>query len=123
MTPHGWSVFTRRSQYTYAQNIPSAPWAKLKMPDVEYVTTSPQAAMANTAPVTRPLMSRFTRCAPDSRRVGAVLRGDPVGVPLGCRHPVGLEVLDQVLGVAVEAAAGRNDRVPLGAVELQQESA
>ena len=29
-----------------AANIPIAPWAKLKMPEVVYVTTSPLAATA-----------------------------------------------------------------------------
>ena len=33
-------------QYTNAPNMPIAPWAKLKMPDVVYVTTSPDAATA-----------------------------------------------------------------------------
>ena len=56
-----WLSLTRRSQYTYAHSIPSAPCAKLKTPDVEYVTTSPLAAIANTAPVIRPLISRFMR--------------------------------------------------------------
>ena len=37
---------TRSSQYTNAMNIPMAPWAKLKMPDVVYVTTMPDAAIA-----------------------------------------------------------------------------
>ena len=37
---------TRSSQYTNAMNIPMAPWAKLKMPDVVYVTTMPEAAIA-----------------------------------------------------------------------------
>ena len=32
-TGQPWS--TRTSQYANAQNIPMAPWAKLKMPDVE----------------------------------------------------------------------------------------
>ena len=36
----------RSSQYTKARNIPMAPWAKLKTPDVMYVTTSPVAEMA-----------------------------------------------------------------------------
>jgi hypothetical protein len=33
-------------QYRNAATIPMAPWAKLKTPDVVYVTTSPLAAMA-----------------------------------------------------------------------------
>ncbi len=42
----GMPRLTRSSQYTNAMNIPMAPWAKLKMPDVVYVTTMPDAAMA-----------------------------------------------------------------------------
>ena len=37
-------------QNTYARNIPIAPWAKLKMPEVVYVTTRPVAATAYTEP-------------------------------------------------------------------------
>ena len=37
---------TRSSQYTNAMNMPMAPWAKLKIPDVVYVTTMPEAAIA-----------------------------------------------------------------------------
>ena len=37
-------ALTFSSQYTYVRNIPIAPWAKLKMPDVVYVTTRPDAA-------------------------------------------------------------------------------
>ena len=37
---------TRNCQYTNAMNMPMAPWAKLKMPDVVYVTTMPEAAIA-----------------------------------------------------------------------------
>ena len=37
---------TDSCQYTKAMNMPMAPWAMLKMPDVEYVTTSPLAATA-----------------------------------------------------------------------------
>ena len=42
----GMPRLTRSSQYTNAMNIPMAPWAKLKMPEVVYVTTMPDAAMA-----------------------------------------------------------------------------
>ena len=41
---HPW--LTRSSQYTNAENMPTAPWAKLKTPDVMYVTTRPVAEMA-----------------------------------------------------------------------------
>ena len=37
---------TESCQYTKAMNMPMAPCAMLKMPDVEYVTTSPLAATA-----------------------------------------------------------------------------
>src|SRR3974390_1880652 len=37
-------------------NIPMAPWAMLKIPEVAYVTTRPLAAMAYAAPVTMPMM-------------------------------------------------------------------
>jgi len=42
----GMPRLTRSSQYTNAMNIPMAPWAKLKMPEVVYVTTRPVAAIA-----------------------------------------------------------------------------
>jgi hypothetical protein len=41
---HPW--LKRNSQYTNAMNIPMPPWAKLKIPDVVYVRTSPLAATA-----------------------------------------------------------------------------
>ena len=37
---------TESCQYTKAMNMPMAPWAMLKMPEVEYVTTRPLAATA-----------------------------------------------------------------------------
>jgi len=39
-------ALTFSSQYTNARNMPIAPWAKLKIPDVVYVTTRPLAATA-----------------------------------------------------------------------------
>ena len=38
--------FTDSSQYMKAATMPIAPWAKLKMPDVVYVTTRPMAVRA-----------------------------------------------------------------------------
>ena len=41
-------------QYTSAHIVATAPWAKLNTPDVAYVTTSPDAAIAYTAPSATP---------------------------------------------------------------------
>ena len=43
---HGTPHPAETCQYVNAMNMPMAPWAKLKMPDVWYVTTSPQAVSA-----------------------------------------------------------------------------
>src|SRR4029077_18642324 len=113
--------------------MPSAPWAKLKTPDVEYVTTSPLAAMAKTAPVIRPLISRFIRVldmppelgrGPLLRGEGTELRRDALGVELGRGNGCGLEALDDVIIVAVEEFVGAgHDLDPLRAVELHQHPA
>src|SRR5258707_9974157 len=120
----------------YAQNMPSAPWAKLNTPEVEYVTTRPLAAIANTAPVINPLISRFigflggprprTRGLGDAsaRRERTEFGGDAVGVQLrGLERSRG-DAGDEVLVVAVEQLAGcRHDLDPIGAVELEQHPA
>jgi hypothetical protein len=50
--------------------MPTAPWAKLKMPVVVYVSTRPLAATARMAAVARPVMvaSRKTSMAVAPRR-------------------------------------------------------
>src|SRR3954451_13484496 len=76
-------------QYMKAPSIPMAPCAKLKMPVVVYVSTSPLAAMANTPAVHSPVIVRRRNFS--TRSVG----GD------------GLGQLDDVGVVAVELALVR----------------
>src|SRR5258708_4322755 len=112
--------------------MPSAPWAKLNTPEVEYVTTRPLAAIANTAPVINPLISRFIGFLGGRRGLGDAsarrerteFGGDAVGVQLRRLERVRGDVGDEVLVVAVEQlAGGRHDLDPVGAVELEQHPA
>jgi hypothetical protein len=46
------------SKYTSAVVNATAPWAKLKIPDVWYVSTRPAATIAKIPPDTAPLITR-----------------------------------------------------------------
>ena len=52
--PHRQPHRTVKCQYRNVPNIAWAPCAKLKIPEVLYVSTSPDAAMEYTEPRTRP---------------------------------------------------------------------
>ena len=82
-------------QYMYAAIMPKAPWAKLKMPEVVYVTTRPHAAMAYTAATAMPATVKVRNLSmrhrtPSPGGEGSVYRGAAERHPRTHRdHPAG----------------------------------
>src|SRR5262245_62684909 len=104
----------------------TAPWAKLKMPDVVYVTTRPDAAMPYTPPVTNPRIV-YCRNVCTGIRPLLLLRlelgGDAVLVELGLVDHASRQ-LDGSVGVAVDLALLLGGRLhPRRAVELGEHRA